>query len=587
MALEASAAGAAKWPASARVVLGLAFLASVGNYAVLPFLAIYLHVVLHLPLGWVGFLVGLPFLTATLFGPLTGWVTDRVDLSWAYAGQAALYGASAVGLALARTGGAALVWLALAGITIPVSQGGLRTLLGEALPPLARGRGQHYLYWSSNVGVVVGLVVASRWLKAGASPLPFWLLAGVSGALGLIVASGLAGRRPPAAAAEHGAAAGIGAALSDASLVYALLATLCVVFMQAQLSATVPLDIAARIPHGREWFGPLLALNGAVVVVSQFGVLPLLRRLPPAAVFLAGAVGMALGFGIGALGQSLGAWALGIVVLSGGESLWAATLNDFLGLCAPRAQAGVYFATSLAAQAFGFFIGALAGSELYRAFGPAFLATLLIWALAAALFFGRALIRLRRRDLARLAQRLVLVRKEETTQPTADAPLVVRGATVMLAASSFPDPGRYGIPAPPEPLVWLADVDEEARAWLFAHMPARSFRPGDIIVRQGETARAVLVVTAGELEVLAGDNKGRRLTTVPTGSIIGEQAFFDGRPRSATVRALTSGEVRQLTWADVERLAAEQPDLALFAVTDLARVLSYRLRLTTQALAAL
>jgi len=63
--------------------------------------------------------------------------------------------------------------------------------------------------------------------------------------------------------------------------------------------------------------------------------------------------------------------------------------------------------------------------------------------------------------------------------------------------------------------------------------------------------------------------------------VFGEQAFFDGLPRSASVRALSDGEVRSLTREAFAVLAAREPELARALLLDLGRILSLRLRQTS------
>lgn len=578
----------------------MAFLASMGNYMVLPFLAIYLRTVLGLPVGWVGLLVGLPFLSATVFGPLGGYVADHWGLRRAYAAQAGLYALAAAGLGVAQSGWQAALWLVLAGVTIPVSQSGLRALMNEALPASVRGLGQNYIYWANNVGVVVGLLVASRWLGAGRDALPFWVLAAISVVLGTTAwAWGREPERPPGKTAESPSAAGTLHALgSDRALRYAVLTAIALVILQAQLSSTVPIAIASHFVNGSALFGPLLALNGVVVVAAEPLALRLLARTRPALLFWVGAVAMAAGLAMGGIGQSLGAWVVGMLVLSAGEVLWATTLNDFLGILPTPGHTSLYFATTLAAQALGFFLGTTVGALLYRQLGAAWFGTLAVWSIGGGVCFSLAVAALRRRQLQTLAmglasaswltgggpgeQRARLAGDAETNGP------VFRGAAVLLSTQGRSDPENYGIPAPPERLAWLEHLSEEDRATLLSHMPRRRFRAGDVLIRQGERARTLYVVTDGELEVVLGSGDGaRRLTQVPTGSVFGEQAFFDGEPRSATVRAVTDGEVRELTWPDVDRLAAVDSSLALLVLADLTRIVSTRLRLTTESLSRL
>ena len=69
---------------------------------------------------------------------------------------------------------------------------------------------------------------------------------------------------------------------------------------------------------------------------------------------------------------------------------------------------------------------------------------------------------------------------------------------------------------------------------------------------------ALYLVASGSLEVIGEGRRGRerRMAVIEQGSVFGEQSFFDGLPRSATVRALSDGELRSLTPEAFEVLAA-------------------------------
>ena len=71
------------------------------------------------------------------------------------------------------------------------------------------------------------------------------------------------------------------------------------------------------------------------------------------------------------------------------------------------------------------------------------------------------------------------------------------------------------------------------------------------------------------------------LERIGAGSVIGEQSFFDGLPRSAHVWAVTDGELLTLEFDDYKRFGQEEPTLARDLLFALARVLSVRLRNTT------
>ena len=137
---------------------------------------------------------------------------------------------------------------------------------------------------------------------------------------------------------------------------------------------------------------------------------------------------------------------------------------------------------------------------------------------------------------------------------------------------------------PPDELLFLSGQSEAHWRAIFAHAQPQSFRAGDVLIRRGEVERAIYIVIAGALEVVSveGGASGARVIPVPTGSVIGEIGFFDARPRSATVRAVTDGEVRRLDHEGYEALARSDPALARTLLFELGRILAVRLRQTNE-----
>lgn len=141
----------------------------------------------------------------------------------------------------------------------------------------------------------------------------------------------------------------------------------------------------------------------------------------------------------------------------------------------------------------------------------------------------------------------------------------------------YPD-GGAGRSAEDE-LVFLGGLSPAEWERLVAVMERRRFSTGDVVMARGEVDRSLYLVASGSVEVFVADGRDERSVRIQgPGTILGEVAFFDGRPRSATVRAVTDAEVLRLGTEAFDVLAGRHPDLARRVVLDLGRILALRLR---------
>lgn len=103
----------------------------------------------------------------------------------------------------------------------------------------------------------------------------------------------------------------------------------------------------------------------------------------------------------------------------------------------------------------------------------------------------------------------------------------------------------------------------------------KNFQPGQIILREGDRGREVLLILSGEVEVAKGQGENEIvLARRGMGEVFGEMGFIEDRPRFATIRAVTPTRVLELSENTMRATLAEQPEL-LFRTTQL---LSARLR---------
>jgi CRP-like cAMP-binding protein len=106
----------------------------------------------------------------------------------------------------------------------------------------------------------------------------------------------------------------------------------------------------------------------------------------------------------------------------------------------------------------------------------------------------------------------------------------------------------------------------------------------DALIRRGDPDRTLYFILRGDLEVVIHSGDGLSmgpLTRVGAGSVLGEQSFFDGNPRSATVWAVDKCEVAAMTPEQYAAFAAARPELARELLFALVRILAIRLRRTT------
>ncbi len=101
----------------------------------------------------------------------------------------------------------------------------------------------------------------------------------------------------------------------------------------------------------------------------------------------------------------------------------------------------------------------------------------------------------------------------------------------------------------------------------------RSFPPGHIIFREGDSSDTCYVIGSGHARAMRENADGRSIALAHfgPGDIFGELAMFDDELRSATVQTLDEVEAVAILGADMRRLMRQHPDLAVKLVIGLGR----------------
>ncbi|MBV9463615.1 MAG: cyclic nucleotide-binding domain-containing protein, partial [Verrucomicrobiae bacterium] len=109
------------------------------------------------------------------------------------------------------------------------------------------------------------------------------------------------------------------------------------------------------------------------------------------------------------------------------------------------------------------------------------------------------------------------------------------------------------------------------------------FRP---VVRKGEHGDAMFLVLGGEARVVDKiDGKDQTLQTLEVGNFFGEISLFDQGPRTADVVTNKDSTFLKISKAALQRLLAEQPDVAAAFLMALVRLMGGRLRAANKSFA--
>jgi sulfate permease, SulP family len=119
----------------------------------------------------------------------------------------------------------------------------------------------------------------------------------------------------------------------------------------------------------------------------------------------------------------------------------------------------------------------------------------------------------------------------------------------------------------------------EMPAGLGPYLEREELSEGAVLIRRDEQPRDVFVLSSGRLRVQTETEAGTpmRLRTIRPGVVVGEVAMYTGAPRTADVVAETPVVVLRLTTAAIDRIEAEDPELAAAMHRWLARTLAERL----------
>ena len=130
----------------------------------------------------------------------------------------------------------------------------------------------------------------------------------------------------------------------------------------------------------------------------------------------------------------------------------------------------------------------------------------------------------------------------------------------------------------------LSALPDRLSSRLYARATARHLRAGETLFYAGDVGNGCYRLDRGVLKVNVVSQRGETLTlaVVGSGSIVGELALIDSRPRSASIVAVKDCELSFISQKSFDKCTKQDPDIYRYLVN----VLALRLWETDQTVAA-
>lgn len=116
---------------------------------------------------------------------------------------------------------------------------------------------------------------------------------------------------------------------------------------------------------------------------------------------------------------------------------------------------------------------------------------------------------------------------------------------------------------------------------ILENLQERTYLKGETVFTQGDIGRALFIVFSGKIALSRLDResgKSEIIAEVRPGEFFGEMALLEEMPRTATVYALEETRVFMLFKIKLETLLFARPRIGVVIATQLARIMSARLR---------
>jgi MFS family permease len=342
-----------------------------GGSMIWPFLTIYMHQRLDIPLTTVTLLLTLNSAAGLATTTVAGPAADRFGRKGVMV--LSLVSGSATLLAMSSAG-ALQPWailMAINGAFSPLFRIGSNSMVADLIEPDRRASAYALLRMSNNLGVAIGPSVGG-FVTAASYALAFYIAAGANATFALLILFFVAETVPQkqAIADQPRPDGGYSQVLRDRPFL-----AFCGVYTLAGMAYSlmmVLLPVYAKENFGvpESQYGFIMATNAAMVVLFQYTTTRLAERYHHLPVLAAGSLFYALGAGSVALGWNFPTFLASMVILTIGEMIMIPTSTALTANLAPPTMRGRYMSVYSLTWGIGFGIGPVIGGFLNDSLAP-------------------------------------------------------------------------------------------------------------------------------------------------------------------------------------------------------------------------
>jgi len=368
-------------------------ISTIGASMIWPFLMIYVSQKLDRPLTAIASLMTVNSAMGLISSFIAGPLADRVGRKWIMAISLALNGLTYLLYSQANSLGGFLILMAMSGFVNPIYRVGADAMVADLIPPDKRIDAYAILRMGNNVGVALGPTIGG-FVAATSYNVAFYCAAIGLSVYGALVA--LFARETLVKTLiirEKERFGGYLKVLKDR-----LFLTICAGYTITTVASSmifVLLSVYTKENFGipESQFGFIMATNAVMVVLFQVAVTQFTKRLPAYPVMFVGALLYSLGVGSVALGKSLPAFFISMIILTLGEMSLVPTSTSLVAGLAPAQMRGRYMSIYGLSWGIAVGIGPVIGGFLNDNIAPVAIwyGGLVIGMISAAIFAALAL----------------------------------------------------------------------------------------------------------------------------------------------------------------------------------------------------